>query len=153
MGSGREIVDLSMQHILACDTAGAGCGGGQMGQAFDWVAQNGVPSLNDEPYLCEDRSSSECESMTCSSCTKRTGETCIFGKLFGGCKVEGAVCQHQGLIHHCECSSDQCFRDGQCSADQPVALVLAPGDVAHHTDVDQTEMALEAAVAQQPVTV
>merc|ERR1712188_152223 len=32
-------------------------------------------------------------------------------------------------------------------------MVLAVGDVVKHTDVDQTENALEAAVAQQPVSV
>jgi len=103
--SGRKMVDLSMQHILACDTGGGGCQGGSMDQAFDWVGENGVPSLADEPYLCKDGSTSQC-----------TG----YPKT--------------------------------CSA-QPAELVIAVGDVVKHTDVDQTENALEAAVAQQPVSV
>jgi len=103
--SGRKMVDLSMQHILACDTGGGGCQGGSMDQAFDWVGENGVPSLADEPYLCMDGSTSQC-----------TG----YPKT--------------------------------CSA-QPAELVIAVGDVVKHTDVDQTENALEAAVAQQPVSV
>merc|ERR1711924_485652 len=35
---------------------------------------------------------------------------------------------------------------------KPPAFVLAPGDVTGHTDVESTENALEAAVAQQPVS-
>jgi hypothetical protein len=148
--SGRKMVDLSMQHILACDKGGAGCKGGSMDQAFDWVGQNGVPSLADEPYLCQDGSSSQCTGMTCSACTKQTGETCIFGT----CNKFGATCNKQGIIHHCECPADQCFSDGKCGAPaKPAEMVIAVGDVVKHTDVAQTENALEAAVAQQPVSV
>jgi len=148
--SGRKMVDLSMQHILACDTGGGGCQGGSMDQAFDWVGENGVPSLADEPYLCKDGSTSQCTGMTCSACTKQTGETCIFGT----CNKFGATCNKEGIIHHCECPSDQCFSDGKCgAAAKPAELVIAVGDVVKHTDVDQTENALEAAVAQQPVSV
>jgi len=150
--AGRPLQDLSMQHILACDTGGNGCKGGSMDQAFGWVAQNGVPALKDEPYLCVDGTASACTGMTCGACTKETGETCIFG----GCnKVAGSVCNKKAhLIHKCECPSDQCFADGACAApSKPDAMVLMPGDVTTHTDVDQTEGALEAAVAQQPVSV
>jgi len=151
--AGRPIQDLSMQHILACDTGGHGCQGGSMDQAFDWVAGNGVPALKDEPYLCKDGSASECTGMTCSACTKQTGERCIFSDACS--KVPGSTCNKQsGLIHHCECPADQCFADGKCAApEKPAAMVIAVGDVIKHTDVDQTEGALEAAVAQQPVSV
>jgi len=151
--AGRKIEDLSMQHILACDTGGHGCGGGSMDQAFDWVAQNGVPSLTDEPYLCKDGSSSACKGMTCSACAKQTGETCMFS---GKCnKVPGSTCnKNSGIIHKCECPADQCFSDGACAApEKPAALVIAVGDVTKHTDVGSTEGALEAAVAGQPVSV
>merc|ERR1712028_252026 len=46
-----------------------------------------------------------------------------------------------------------CFSDGKCGASKPEAMVLAVGDVTKHTDVGTTEGALEAAVAQQPVSV
>jgi len=105
--SGRKMVDLSMQYILSCDTGGNACGGGMMDQAFDWVAKHGIPSLKDEPYLCEDASSSECKSMSCNTSSGSSKE----------------------------------------------AMVLAIGDVVKHNDVDSTEMALEAAVGQQPVSV
>jgi len=121
-----------------------------MDQAFDWVAQNGVPSLKREPYLCQDGDATQCRDMTCSACAKRTGEFCVFGTCN---KVPGSVCNKDGLIHHCECPSDQCFSDGACAAAQKPDLVLEVGDVVKHTDVDQTEDALEAAVAQQPVSV
>jgi len=147
--AGRPLVELSMQRILACDTGGSGCQGGSMDQAFDWVAKNGVPSLEDEPYLCKD--GSECKSLTCTACEKKTGESCIFGTCN---KVPDSTCVKEGIIHHCECPADQCFADGECAATtKPTALVLAPGDVTTHTDVDSTEQALEAAVAQQPVSV
>jgi len=147
---GRKLVDLSMQHILACDKGGMGCKGGQMDQAFDWVEKNGIPSLKNEPYLCKEGSASECTGMTCSACAKRTGETC----MFGGCKkIEGSVCNKNGIIPHCECPADQCFEDGACGDAKPLTLVLKPDDVVKHTDVGSSEMDLEAAVAQQPVSV
>jgi len=65
--AGRKIEDLSMQHILACDTGGDGCEGGSMDQAFGWVAKNGVPALTDEPYLCADKTSTQCTSMKCAT--------------------------------------------------------------------------------------
>jgi len=100
--SGRPLVDLSMQHILACDNKWSyGCGGGLMDQAFEWVKENGVSALKDEPYLCMNANSGQCKGMTCGR----------------------------------------------------VPLVLKPGDVTGFTDVGQTESALEAAVAQQPVSV
>jgi len=147
--AGWPLVDLSMQHILACDTGGNGCKGGQMDQAFDWVATNGVPALKEEPYLCKDASATQCTTMTCSACTKRTGETCIFGT----CNNFNATCNKEGLLHHCECPGDMCFKDGACGAAAPVPLALSPGDVTKHTDVSPTEDSLEAAVAQQPVSV
>jgi cathepsin L len=150
--AGRTLQDLSMQDILACDTGGNGCGGGSMPQAFEWVEQNGITALKDEPYLCQDASSSECKLMTCGACTKRTGETCIFGKCY---KVNGTVCnKDDSIIHRCECPDDQCYSDGVCATpSKPESLALAVGDVTTYTDVDQTEDALEAAVAQQPVSV
>jgi len=122
-----------------------------MDQAFDWVAQNGVPALKDEPYLCKDATASQCKSMTCSACTKETGETCIFGK----CNNLDATCvEHKTWINRCECPADKCYADGACgAAPAPSPLVLAVGDVTKHTDVGTTEGALEAAVAQQPVSV
>jgi len=101
--SGRPIVDLSMQHLLACDRpSDFGCSGGIRSQAIEWVVENGITALKDEPYLCEDDNAIGCRQMT-------------------------------------------------CSGSQP--LVLAVGDVVKNTDVAQTELALEAAVAQQPVSV
>jgi len=154
--AGRPLVDLSMQHILACDTGGSGCKGGSMPQAFGWVKDNGIPSLKDEPYLCKDGTSSECTGMTCAACTVKTGETCIFGSCT---KVNGTVCNKASLIHRCECPAGQCYKQGAdggygtCGAAKPVSLVLAAGDVTTYTDVATTEAALEAAVAQQPVSV
>jgi hypothetical protein len=117
--AGRPLVELSTQHILACDKGGNGCGGGSMDQAFDWVAQNGVTSLKKEPYLCKDASSSECQHMTCSACSKRTGELCVLGNCS---KVPGSVCNKVGIFHHCECPSDQCFSDGACGEKKKTRL-------------------------------
>merc|ERR1712039_350127 len=71
-------------------------------QAFDWVSENGVPSLKDEPYECFNPYSSGCRQMTC---------------------------------------------------DTSSSLVLEAGDVVSYTDVHQSEGALEAAVAKQPVSI
>jgi len=96
----------------------------------------------------------EGESLTCTgmACEKKTGESCVFGSCN---KVPDSTCvTTEELIPYCECPDNQCFADGECAAtDRPTALVLAPGDVTTHTDVDSTEQALEAAVAQQPVSV
>merc|ERR1719329_1247078 len=73
-----------------------------MDLAFEYVSKSGLESYKDDPYLCLDGSSSECQSMQCDAWGKKT---------------------------------------------------LAPGDVLKHTDVAPTEDALEAAVAQQPVSV
>lgn len=149
--AGREMVDVSEQHLLACDTVGHGCNGGSMPQAFDWVAANGISSLKDEPYLCQEKSDAQCQAMTCDACQKSTGETCVLGT----CNKFNATCNHNaGVINHCECPEDQCFQDGACSAKQSVELVLEPHDVAKKTMVDyDSELSLEAAVAQQPVSV
>merc|ERR1719336_1175288 len=50
----------------------------------------------------------------------------------------------------CEAASSEECKSMTCSA---APLVLAVGDVTMHTDVHQTASALEAAVAQQPVSV
>jgi len=73
-----------------------------MDQAFEFVQNNGVSALKDEPYLCQDQSSYTCRHMKCSHGSN---------------------------------------------------LILKPGDVVDYTDVDDSERALEAAVAQQPVSV
>jgi len=144
--AGRPIKDLSMQHILACDTGGNGCGGGLPSQAFDWVEKNGVPALNDEPYQCVNG----CSTLKCESCTKLTGETCVFGT----CNKLNATCSKDYYIHRCECpGASECFTDGACMEKKEPAMVIAVGDVTTYTSVDQTENALEAAVAQQPVSV
>lgn len=151
--AGRQMVDLSMQQIIACDTGGHACKGGMMDQAFDWVSENGLATLKDDPYLCQDATSSSCQQMTCAACQVQTGETCIFGSCNN---VKDSVCnKSSGLIHKCECPAENpCFANGVCGPQPPApAKVLAVGDVVKHTDVAQTENALEAAVAQQPVSV
>jgi len=59
------------------------------------------------------------------------------------------------LVNRCECPKGQCFKDGKCAAPsgKKPTLALAVGDVTTFTDVGKTEGDLEAAVAQQPVSV
>lgn len=149
--------DLSMQRLLACDDGGNGCKGGSMDQAFAWVQGNGLPSLKTEPYLCKDGMSEQCTNMQCGICNRRTGETCIFG----GCThINGTVCDDKGLLKHCLCPENTCYSgtdatNGKCTAAKPEKMVIAVGDVTGHVDVgiDDTGDHLEAAVAQQPVSV
>jgi len=153
--SGKKMVDLSMQHILACDKVGDGCQGGTVRQALDWVSENGIPALTDEPYLCKDALSSQCKSMTC-GCNRKTGFPC---SKPGPCNtVNGSVCDFDpfdGSDPYCECPADQCFNaaEGTCGSSKPETMVLAVGDVSEVTLVNASENALEAAVAQQPVSV
>merc|ERR1719498_1914391 len=65
--AGRPLVSLSEQQIIACDTNGKGCNGGSMDDAFDFVSQNGLASFKDEPYLCVDGQSAQCQQMQCDS--------------------------------------------------------------------------------------
>merc|ERR1712187_267449 len=73
----------------------------------------------------------------------------------GTCDKLNATCaKHKTWVNHCECPGDTCYKDGACGPAPPLPpLVLAVGDVTKHTDVNPTEDALEAAVAQQPVSV
>merc|ERR1712228_1057817 len=65
--AGHDLVSLSEQNILDCDTGGAGCKGGDMEQAFGWVKENGICSEADDAYKCADQSSSTCTGSTCST--------------------------------------------------------------------------------------
>jgi len=154
--AGRPLEDLSMQHILGCDNSKQyGCNGGLMDQAFDWVAQNGITALKDEPYLCENAQSSQCTGMTCmGGGTNKTDEVCNIFTRACSSKYGSTTCGHEAFMPHCECQGGLVFADGACGpAPAPATLALKPGDVSKHTDVDTTENALEAAVAQQPVSV
>merc|ERR1719326_2516319 len=92
--------------------------------------------------------------MTCGACSVQTGEHCILTDHCGE-HVDGATCNKDGLLPRCECPAGSCFdkETMTCSSHKAADLVIAQGDVTSHTDVPQTENALEAAVAQQPVSV
>jgi len=154
--TGRKMVDLSMQHILECDNgtfpySGIGCDGGDSSsEAFSWVGDNGLTSLADEPYLCEDANSSQCKNMRCGGCTKRTGESCKVANSESNCS-DGTVCDK---TYSCICPENYCFYDGKCGNAPPAPqMVLNVGDVVSFTVVDKTDNALEAAVSRQPVSV
>jgi len=153
--AGHELQSLSEQQIIACDKGGNGCNGGSMDQAFDFAAKSGIVSLRDDPYICTDGKSSECQNMQCTiSSQSRTGDTCtLHGQAFCEQRVPGSVCDKSTWIHHCVCPPGQIFEQGQCRATSQPDFALAPGDVIGHTDVEPTQQALEAAVAQQPVAV
>jgi len=72
--AGREMVQLSEQELVSCDTGlmgGHGCNGGNPLQAMGWVKKNGICSETSEPYVCMDMNSDECTQHSCaeSSCT------------------------------------------------------------------------------------
>lgn len=47
-----ELVNLSEQQLVSCDSSNSGCDGGLMDSAFDWVINNdGIDSASDYPIL------------------------------------------------------------------------------------------------------
>lgn len=47
----REQMKFSEEQLVDCDKVDQGCNGGDMGQAFDWIKQNGgVCDEDDYPY-------------------------------------------------------------------------------------------------------
>lgn len=154
--AGRPLEELSMQHILACNKGGNGCSGGSMDQAFEWVAANGVTAHEDEPYHCLDRDAIECKDMVCGGCPRRTGENCLWANNCG-LNVKGAKCNRHFMVpRYCECPLGTCYSKTvhwKCTNYESPDWVLAPGDVMMHTNVHRSDGALEAALAQQPVSV
>jgi len=111
VAAGRELVELSEQELVSCDTGllgGHGCNGGNPAQAFGWVKRHGICSAADFPYVCADPKSDSCTNATCSKCAT-------------------PVLKGSGLV--------------------------TEGDVTSYAIVKQTEHDLEAAVAQQPISV
>ncbi|EAR93214.1 papain family cysteine protease (macronuclear) [Tetrahymena thermophila SB210] len=53
--SSNELVSLSEQYLIDCSKNGnEGCNGGLMDTAFDFIAQNGIPTENAYPYKALD---------------------------------------------------------------------------------------------------
>lgn len=70
--AGRELVPLSEQELVSCDTGligGHGCRGGNPQQAMGWVKSNGICSEAGEPYVCMKQSSAECTGHKCAKST------------------------------------------------------------------------------------
>lgn len=50
-----ELISLSEQELVDCDTTNEGCEGGYMDYAFEWVVSNGgVDTESDYPYTGKD---------------------------------------------------------------------------------------------------
>jgi C1A family cysteine protease len=62
----KELVSFSEQQLVDCSTENAGCNGGLMDYAFDWVENNALCSETDYPYMAQD---SFCKG-TCKGVTK-----------------------------------------------------------------------------------
>ena len=48
--SGKDIESLSPQSLVDCDTTDSGCNGGELDNAFKWMATHGVPTWDSYPY-------------------------------------------------------------------------------------------------------
>lgn len=63
-----ELVELSEQELVSCDTNDYGCQGGLMDSAFEWImaSSRGLCTENDYQYSSGDTSASgECQSSSC----------------------------------------------------------------------------------------
>ena len=73
-------------------------------------------------------------------------------QAFGWVATNGLLAETDDTYKCANQASDECT-SSKCPATGAATQVLKPGDVTGHTDVDQTEGALEAAVMKQPVSV
>ena len=48
---GGELEDLSVQYLVDCDYSDAGCQGGLMSNAYEFVMEDGLPLWEDYPYI------------------------------------------------------------------------------------------------------
>jgi len=106
-------------------------------EGASFIAGRGLTSLSEQNILDCDKGGNKCNGGS-------------MDQAFGWVAANG-LCSEADDSYKCadsslkECTSSMC--PTSCTQ------VLQPGDVIDHTDVDQTEEALEAAVAQQPVSV
>lgn len=49
--NGGDLVDLSVQYLVDCDYSDAGCQGGLMSNAYEFVMEDGLPLWSDYPYI------------------------------------------------------------------------------------------------------
>lgn len=55
----KDLVALSEQNLVSCDTTNSGCNGGNMNKAYNWIKENGgVCSAHSYPYSAKDESCS-----------------------------------------------------------------------------------------------
>ncbi|CBK23875.2 uncharacterized protein [Blastocystis hominis] len=65
-----KLVSLSEQQLVDCDTEDAGCGGGFMDTAFEYVMKKGLCTEEDYPYHAKDE---DCKDDQCTSVISITG--------------------------------------------------------------------------------
>merc|ERR1711959_780740 len=85
--AGHDLVPMSEQNILDCDKGGHKCQGGSMEQAFDWVKANGLCGEEDDPYKCQDQSSSTCTGSTCAASSGSCSKILQVGDVTGSTEV------------------------------------------------------------------
>jgi len=99
--AGRDLVELSQQMLVSCDTGllgGHGCSGGNPAQAFGWVKSNGMCSSADYSYKCVDAKADACTSAKCGkdTCTPVLKKGGFFHK--GDVTAYGSVGQSEGEL-------------------------------------------------------
>jgi len=137
--------------------------------SVDWVAQGGVTPVKNQEQCGSCWTFSTTGALEGASFVAGRPLTSLSEQNILDCDKEGNKCKGgsmdqafgwvatNGLCSEVD-DSYKCADEtsSQCTSSQcPIncAQVLKPGDVTGHTDVEQTEGALEAAVAKQPVSV
>jgi C1A family cysteine protease len=107
-------------------------------EGASFIAGRGLTSLSEQNILDCDKGGNKCQGGS-------------MDQAFGWVATNGLLAEKDDTYKCADQTSDECT-SSQCP-DGAFTQVLKPGDVTGHTDVDQTEGALEAAVMKQPVSV
>lgn len=75
--AGNPLTSFSEQQLVSCDTSGddAGCQGGLMDEAFDYVQKTPLCAYKDYPYSSGDGKSGACQSSSCTGAVAVGGHT------------------------------------------------------------------------------
>merc|ERR1711957_141758 len=73
--AGHDLVSLSEEQIVQCDSGGNGCGGGSMVQAFGWLESQALCTESSYPYTSGSGTAGTCSQNSCTVGVPKGGVT------------------------------------------------------------------------------